>query len=50
MNLFSYTPKQRNSSALTFVDNDSVYEALNKYIGMYVETHSHNSMQAFSHL
>lgn len=46
--LFSYTPKQRNSSALTSVDNDSVYEALNKYIGMYVETHSHNSMQAFA--
>lgn len=46
--LFSYTPKQDNSSALTAVDNDDVYDALNKYIGMYVETHSHNSMQAFA--
>lgn len=46
--LFSYTPKQDNSGALTAVDNDDVYEALNKYIGMYVETHSHNSMQAFA--
>ena len=46
--LFSYTPKQDNSDALTAVDNDDVYDALNKYIGMYVETHSHNSMQAFA--
>ena len=46
--LFSYTPKQDNSGALTVVDNDDVYDALNKYIGMYVETHSHNSMQAFA--
>lgn len=46
--LFSYTPKQDNSSALTAVDNDDVYDALNKHIGMYVETHSHNSMQAFA--
>lgn len=46
--LFSYTPKQDNSGALTAVDNDEVYDALNKYIGMYVETHSHNSMQAFA--
>ena len=46
--LFSYTPKQDNSGALTAVDNDDVYDALNKYIGMYVETHSHNSMQAFA--
>lgn len=46
--LFSYTPKQNNSGALTAVDNDDVYDALNKYIGMYVETHSHNSMQAFA--
>lgn len=46
--LFSYTPKQDNSGALTAVDNDDVYDALNKYIGMYVETYSHNSMQAFA--
>lgn len=46
--LFSYTPKQDNSGELTAVDNDDVYDALNKYIGMYVETHSHNSMQAFA--
>ena len=46
--LFSYTPKQDNSGALTAVDNDDVYDALNKYIGMYVETHSHNSMHAFA--
>lgn len=46
--LFSYTPKQDNSGALTAVDNDDVYDALNKYICMYVETHSHNSMQAFA--
>lgn len=46
--LFSYTPKQDNSGALTAVDNDDVYNALNKHIGMYVETHSHNSMQAFA--
>lgn len=46
--LFSYTPKQDNSGALTAVDNDDVYDALNKYIGMYIETHSHNSMQAFA--
>lgn len=46
--LFSYTPKQDNSGALTAVDNDDVYDALNKYIGMYVETHSHNSMRAFA--
>lgn len=46
--LFSYTPKQDNSGALTAVDNDDVYDALNKYIGLYVETHSHNSMQAFA--
>lgn len=46
--LFSYTPKQDNSGALTAVDNDDVYDALNKYIGMYIETHSHNSMRAFA--
>lgn len=45
--LFSYTPEQRNSAALTST-TDEVYNALNTYIGMYVETHSHNSMQAFA--
>ena len=44
--IFSYTPKQSNSSALTDA-KDPIYDELNKQFGMYVETHSHNSMAAF---
>lgn len=47
--LFSYTPIQKNSSTLTSVDtSDPYYDLLNKQIGMYIETHSHNSMEAFA--
>lgn len=46
--IFSYTPKQTNSATQTDVHTtDNVYENLNKYVGMYIETHSHNSMAAF---
>ena len=47
--LFSYTPKQYNSGALTEVaDEDEWYDVFNRNFGMYVETHSHNSMDAFA--
>lgn len=47
-NVFSYTPEQHNSGALTEVaESDKYYNRLNEYYGMYVETHSHNSMSAF---
>lgn len=44
--VFSYTPKQENSSHQTSTD-DPIYTALNQQYGMFLETHSHNSMQAF---
>ena len=44
--VFSYTPKQRNSGGQTSTD-DPIYTALNQQYGMYLETHSHNSMPAF---
>ena len=47
--LFSYTPLQYNSGALTEVaDSDEWYDVFNRNFGMYVETHSHNSMNAFA--
>lgn len=47
--LFSYTPIQKNSGTLTSVDkSDPYYDLLNKQIGMYIETHSHNKMEAFA--
>lgn len=47
--LFSYTPLQNNSSALTSVaSNDPYYDEFNRQFGMYIETHSHNSMDAFA--
>ena len=46
--LFSYTPKQWNSHTLTEVANDHYYDEFNRVFGMYVETHSHNSMAAFA--
>lgn len=47
--LFSYTPKQHNSSGLTEVaDADEWYKRFNDVFNMYVETHSHNSMAAFA--
>lgn len=47
--LFSYTPKQYNSSGLTEVaDSDEWYKRFNEIFNMYVETHSHNSMAAFA--
>lgn len=45
-NIFSYTPIQKNSSSHTAA-KDEFYDYLNKYFGSYIETHSHNSMQAF---
>lgn len=44
--IFSYVPEQTNSSAQTSTD-DEIYTALNQQYGMFVETHSHNSMSAF---
>ena len=44
--VFSYTPKQKNSSGQTST-SDPIYTALNNQYGMYLETHSHNSMAAF---
>lgn len=44
--IFSYTPKQKNSGSLTSAV-DPIYDSLNQEYGMYVETHSHNSMAAF---
>ena len=44
--VFSYTPKQENSSHQTSTD-DPIYTALNQQYGMFLETHSHNSMKAF---
>lgn len=44
--VFSYTPKQRNSGGQTSTD-DPIYTALNQQYGMYLETHSHNKMAAF---
>lgn len=47
--LFSYTPKQYNSAGLTQVaPQDQWYDLFNRRFGMYVETHSHNSMDAFA--
>ena len=47
-NVFSYVPLQHNGSAITEVaKSDEFYDRLNEYYGMYVETHSHNSMSAF---
>lgn len=47
--LFSYTPLQYNSGTLTEVaDGDEWYDVFNRNFGMYVETHSHNSMNAFA--
>lgn len=47
--LFSYTPKQYNSAALTQVaPQDQWYDLFNRRFGMYVETHSHNAMDAFA--
>lgn len=47
--LFSYTPKQYNSHSLTEVAfDDPWYDVFNRNFGMYVETHSHNSMDAFA--
>lgn len=47
--LFSYTPLQYNHGSLTEVaDKDEWYDRFNKQFGMYVETHSHNSMDAFA--
>ena len=47
--IFSYTPKQNNSGALTSVAlEDEWYDIFNRKFGMYVETHSHNSMDAFA--
>ena len=47
--LFSYTPKQYNHGTLTEVaDEDEWYEVFNRNFGMYVETHSHNRMDAFA--
>lgn len=46
--IFSYTPLQTNSGASTSVDSEDLfYNELNKKFGMYLETHSHNSMNAF---
>lgn len=44
--VFSYTPKQENSHGQTSTD-DPIYTALNQQYGMFLETHSHNSMPAF---
>lgn len=47
--LFSYTPKQYNHGTLTEVaEEDEWYEVFNRNFGMYVETHSHNKMDAFA--
>lgn len=47
--LFSYTPVQHNTKAHTEVAaNDHYYDEFNNNIGPYVETHSHNSMDAFN--
>lgn len=47
-NIFSYVPLQNNHQASTSVaDEDEFYDELNKHYGIYVETHSHNSMEAF---
>ena len=47
--LFSYTPKQYNSAGLTQVaPQDQWYDLFNRRYGMYVETHSHNVMDAFA--
>jgi len=45
-NIFSYTPVQTNTSSSTSTQ-DKIYYELNKQIGMYIETHSHNNMPAF---
>ena len=47
--LFSYTPLQTNSATLTQVHStDEWYDVFNRKLGLYVETHSHNSMDAFA--
>lgn len=46
--IFSYIPLQYNSGALTEVaKEDEFYDRINEFYGLYVETHSHNSMSAF---
>lgn len=45
--LFSFAPKQHNSPGLTSAD-DHFYTELNRIFGVYVETHSHNTMDAFA--
>lgn len=45
-NLFSYTPLQVNTSVHTSAQ-DPIYNELNIKFGLYLETHSHNSMGAF---
>ena len=43
------TPIQKIQVTLTSVDkSDPYYDLLNKQIGMYIETHSHNKMEAFA--
>lgn len=44
--VFSYTPKQKNSGGQTST-TDPIYTALNNQYGMFLETHSHNKMSAF---
>lgn len=44
--LFSYTPIQVNNTVHTSA-NDPIYDELNLKFGLYLETHSHNSMGAF---
>ena len=44
--VFSYTPKQKNSGGQTST-TDPIYTALNNQYGMFLETHSHNKMAAF---
>lgn len=47
--LFSYTPKQYNDKTLTEVaPEDEWYDVFLRKFGLYVETHSHNSMGAFA--
>lgn len=46
--IFSYVPLQNNHQAQTTVSsNDEYYNLFNEQFGMYIETHSHNSMSAF---
>lgn len=45
--IISYVPVQINSSALTRVDDDIIYQELRRQMMPFVETHSHNTMSAF---